>query len=154
MWWTNILKVILSLLNREALPPVLKPILNLIPIGTIDINLASSILLDKIEEIGQGDAEIYLPDDDIKKYRKQDVIDFLGLDETDKIPYVKEKRDCDDFSAELFGKFAGLVWTTEHALNFFFDEADSLFFIEPQQDKLARDLESWQGLEIRFFLGR
>ncbi len=57
---------------------------------------------------------------------------------------------CDDFAAELFGKFAGSVWTDKHALNFFVSENDELYFIEPQTDQISKDI----GVDIRFFLGR
>ena len=124
------------------------------PCGTIDINTASSILLDKMEEMGAGDAEIYLPDANFKVYKKDDVVKFIGLDETDKIPYVAEVHDCDDFAAEIFGMFAGLVWTNTHALNFFIDENEAMWFIEPQSDDIAPDLEEWQGWKVRFFIGR
>uniref|UniRef100_A0A6M3J0H1 Agglutinin C-terminal domain-containing protein n=1 Tax=viral metagenome TaxID=1070528 RepID=A0A6M3J0H1_9ZZZZ len=124
------------------------------PCGTIDIHTASSILLDKMEEMDAGNAEIYLPDENFKVYNKDVVKAFLKLDEIDKIPYVTEVHDCDDFSAELFGLFAGLVWTNAHALNFFIDENETLWFVEPQSDEIAPDLEDWQGWRIRFFIGR
>lgn len=122
--------------------------------GTIDINLASSILLDKLEEIGQGDAEIYLPDKDFKVYKLEEVKSSQELEEVSKIKYVAEEQDCDDFAAELFGKFASLVWTDVHALNWFIDELESFWWIEPQNKKISRILETWQGYEVRFFLGR
>uniref|UniRef100_A0A6M3LNB6 Agglutinin C-terminal domain-containing protein n=1 Tax=viral metagenome TaxID=1070528 RepID=A0A6M3LNB6_9ZZZZ len=124
------------------------------PCGMIDINTASSILLDKMEEMGAGNAEIYLPDANFKVYNKEDVKAFLKLDEIDKIPYVTETFDCDDFAAELFGMFAGLVWTNAHSLCWFIDENETLWFLEPQSDDIAPDLEDWQGWRIRFFIGR
>ena len=126
----------------------------LVPAGTIDLNLMSSILLDKLDEMGDDKADIRLPDGYCKVYDKEEVKKFLDLDETDKIPYVAEEHDCDDFAAELFGKFAGLVWSNVHGLNWFVDTTNTLWFIEPQQDKLAKDLENWQGYEIQFFIGR
>jgi len=126
----------------------------LLSCGTLDIHLASSILLDKLEEMGDNKAEVYLPDHDIKIYKRDDVVKFLDLDETDKIAFIAESMDCDDYAAILFGKFAGLIWTNAHALNFFISDEETLWFIEPQTDKLARDLEDWQGFDIRFFLGR
>ena len=132
----------------------LDPLLTIKPIGTIDLHEMSSILLDKLEEMGDAQAEIYLPDNFCKVYDKEEVKRFLHLDETDKIPYVREEFDCDDFTAKLFEKFAGLVWTNVHALNWFVDREKTLWFIEPQQDKIAKDLENWQGYEIQFFLGR
>ena len=131
------------------------------PSGTIDINTISSILLDKLEEMGDDRAELYLADMNCKVYKKDDVVQFLALDETDKIPYEPDSPeikklgdDCDGFAAILFGKFAGLVWTNLHALNWFIDENNTLWFIEPQTDKLAKNLENWQGWNVRFFLSR
>jgi len=124
------------------------------PCGTIDINTASSILLDKLEEMGDDKAEIYLPDSDIKIYNKSEVAKAHELKEVSSIKYVAETMDCDDFAAELYGKFAGLVWTNIHALNWFYDEAATFWFIEPQTKVLSKVLENWQGEEIRFFLAR
>jgi len=126
----------------------------IIPTGTMDLNLMSSILLDKLDEMHDSKAAIYLPDKDCKIYDKDEVQAFLNLDEVDKIPYIPEERDCDDFAAELFGKFAGLVWTNVHALNWFIDSNETFWFIEPQQDKIAKNLENWEGYDIKFFIGR
>ena len=123
------------------------------PSGTIDIHTASSILLDKIEEMGMPEAEIYLPDTAIKVYNKERVKLFLRLNEVSEIVYTAE-FDCDDFAAELFGRFAGLVWTNIHALNWFIDDVGKFYFIEPQSDKIAPALEGWQGSMVRFFIGR
>jgi len=131
--------------------PALK---TLVPTGTISINAASSLLLDKLDKMGDNEAELYLPDKEMKFYTKSAVQDFLSLDETDKIVYVAEEQDCDDFAAELFGKGLGLVWTIPHALNWFISENMEIWFVEPQTDKLSQNLEGCQGNDIRFFLGR
>ena len=122
--------------------------------GTIDIHLASSIILDKLDEMGDSEADLYLADTDCKIYNKEDVKTFLELDEVSEIPFVAKTMDCDDYAATMFGKFAGLVWTDKHALNWFIDETDTFWFIEPQTDKLSTTLEDWQGWDIRFFIGR
>ena len=123
--------------------------------GTIDINLMSSILLDKIEEMGDDKVELYLADIACKVYKKEDVIKFLELDETDKIVFVDELFDCDDFAAEVYGLGFGLVWTSKHALNWFVEyETNILWFVEPQQDKIAKELEDWQGWNVRMFISR
>jgi len=148
-----ILKAILVLFKSKPIEsyPVT---FQLQPIGAIDINIASSILLDKLEDMGDDKAEIFLPDNMYKVFRKEDVKEFLKLDETDKIKYVAEEYDCDDFAAELFGKGLSLVWTGKHALNFFIDETNMVWFVEPQTGKISQTLETWQGYEVRFFLGR
>jgi len=124
------------------------------PVGTIDINLASSILLDKLEEIGDDKAEIFLPDINIKIYNKDEVSKSYELKEVSAIKYVAEKHDCDDFAAKLYGKFAGLVWTNAHALNFFYNQDATFWWIEPQTRKISKKLETWQGFEVRFFIAR
>ena len=135
--------------NKEELGiPAIKPV------GTIDIHLASSILLDKLEEIGDDKAKIYLPDNDMKIYNKEEVANSLELKEVSLIKYIPEEQDCDDFAAKLFGKFAGLVWTNLHSLNCFIDEQQIFHFIEPQTGKISDKLEGWQGGDIRFILLR
>lgn len=124
------------------------------PVGTITSSKLSLILKQKLREVGDDHAERFYPDLDAKIYAKDDVKEFLHLDETSEIEYVKDKMDCDDFAAKIFGKFAGLVWTNKHALNWFVDDTLTLWFIEPQTDKLSKKLADWQGWDIRFFLGR
>lgn len=127
---------------------------SIVPCGGIGLSEASSVLLDKIEEIGDTHAEIYLPDAELKIYRKDEVAEAYLLAEVSKIEYIAEKMDCDDFAAMAYGKFLGLVWTNTHALNWFIDEDETFWFVEPQKALLARDLEGWQGNNIRFFIGR
>lgn len=124
------------------------------PVETIDIHEMSSILLNKLEEMNDPKADLNLADTDCKIYKKESIKEYLHLDETDKITYIPQKMDCDDFAAILFGRFAGLVWTTKHAFNWFIDENNTLWFIEPQTDKIAQNLENWQGWDIRFFISR
>ena len=129
------------------------PFKTLQPAGTIDINEASSIMLDKLEEMGV-DAEIYLPDMNFKVYKKADVTKSQSLHEISAIRFVAESHDCDDFAAKLFGKWAGLVWTNVHALNWFIDENGIFWWIEPQNKKISKTLDAWQGNDIRFLIGR
>lgn len=142
----ELLKIIARFILKE--PPPIKPA------GTIPIDLASSILLDKLEEMGCEDAGIYLPDVDMKVYNKDKVAKCYALQEVSSLTFVAETHDCDDFAAKLFGRFAGLVWTNIHALNWFIDENEILWFIEPQTKKISREIEAWQGNAVRFFLGR
>ena len=124
------------------------------PVGTISMHTALTILRAKLNEMGDNEAEIFLPDAAIKTYAKADVEKAYSLELVSSVRYVAEVHDCDDFAAELYGKFAGLVWSDLHALNFFFDEDETMWFIEPQSKKLARQLAGWQGTDIRFFIAR
>jgi len=128
---------------------------NLRPSGTIDINEMSSILLNKLDEMGDDHAELYLADVNCKAYRKDEVKKFLNLADVDKITFVAEEHDCDDFAADLYGKGVPLLWTSKHALNWFTDiDTLILWFIEPQTCKISQTLEDWQGWDCRFFLNR
>jgi len=93
---------------------------------------------------------------------KESLKAFLNLDETNKITYVPEKMDCDDFAARLYGQVnaplwsacpIGLMWTNLHALCFtILDETKDFYYIEPQNDKIAPELDNWQGLQARFMI--
>lgn len=123
--------------------------------GTLTLHEMSSIIFDKVEELGVNNSvEIYLPDHDMRFYRRKDVKKYLGITEVDKISFVNETHDCDDYAAEVFGLFAGLIWTAVHAFNWFVDENEQLWFIEPQNDEMSLTIEGWQGNNIRFFIGR
>lgn len=124
------------------------------PCGTIGLAEMSSIVLNKLDDMGLSSTDLFLPDTDCKVYRKAEVQSAHELEEVASIKYVPELCDCDDFAAELFGKFAGLLWTDLHALNWFVDESNTFWFIEPQTKKLSQTLEGWQGSNIRFALGR
>ena len=124
------------------------------PCGTIDYALMDAILRAKAAEIADTDFSIYLPDNANKVYKKEAIISTHRLEEIAPIPYVDEKHDCDDFAAELFGEFAGLIWTDLHAFNWFVDGTDTFWYLEPQTKKLSQVIEGWQGSDIRFFLGR
>ena len=104
--------------------------------------------------MGDSEAAIYLPDNLMKAYNKQEVMDSNHLIEVSAITYVTEVMDCDDFAAKLYGRFAGLVWTNKHALNWFIDEAGTFWWIDAKAKKLSQTLEGWQGTDIRFFLAR
>ena len=146
----NLIEWILGLFKSKATLEIPK----LEPCGTININEMSSILLDKLEEMGDDKAELYLADADCKIYRDEDVRWFLGLDKTDKITFVAETMDCDDFAAEVFGMGLGLIWNMKHAFNFYINQDLEVKFVEPQTDKVSDNLEDWQGWDVRFFLSR
>ena len=92
----------------------------------------------------------YLPEGGFNLYGAyNDIALFLAQDETNKMGYVDNERDCDDFSYRLMGQFSipgwshvclGIVWTGTHALNCFVDEDSRLMFIEPQSDEIMESL--------------
>ena len=120
------------------------------PAGTIgikayrDICQAAALYKDDI-------SEVYIPDINNKVYNKQDIVDFLGLDETDKIVYVPETMDCDDYAPPLYAKGLSMIWTDDHTINYFITLEGVLYYVEPQTDIISVNLV---GLHIRFFLGR
>ncbi len=124
------------------------------PCGTIDYALVDAIVRAKAEEIQDKDYDVFIPDSANKVYKKSDVIASQELVEVSSMKYVAEDMDCDDFAAKLYGKFAGLIWTNLHAFNWFIDETDTLWYIEPQTKKLSQVIDGWQGEDIRFFIGR
>jgi hypothetical protein len=101
----------------------------------------------------KGDqTEIFMPDVAMKVYWKDDVMEFLDYDEIDKIVYVPESMDCDDFARMLFGReenSVSLLWTYDHAMNYWVSPDGVLYYIEPQNDLVSVNLE---GLMIRFFI--
>lgn len=104
---------------------------------------------------------IYFSDIDYLLCGKEDIQRFLKADETDRYTYVKAHYDCDDFAYRLMGQFSvprwshlafGIVWTTNHAMNCFVDEDKVFWFIEPQNDKLYREIPKGFGSAVRIII--
>ena len=134
---SELCKLFLSFFSKWLTEKPVEPTLS--PCGTITIDEASSIILDK----------------NFKVYKKSDVLKSQALKDISTLKYVKETHDCDDFAAKLFGEFASLVWTNTHALNWFIDEKGVFWFVEPQNCVMSELLDvSWQGNDVRFYLGR
>jgi len=107
------------------------------------------------------EAVIYLSDRTYKACALDDIAIFLEQDETNKMGYVPEDRDCDDFAYRLMGQFSipgwsaltfGIVWTDKHALNCFVDNMGLFHFIEPQTDELQTELKEWQGTRVELIM--
>ena len=133
------------------------------PTGTTEIDMTEvyRILEAKFPKLEHLGRKFYLSD---KKHyllsAGDDIALFLAQDQTNKIDYVGDIYDCDDFAYRLMGQFSipdwsslcfGIVWTTAHALNCVIDEDKKLWFIEPQTDELMRELEPWMG-KVRFVI--
>lgn len=104
---------------------------------------------------------LYLSDRRYKLCNIKDVRRFCQADRTNRMKYVEEDYDCDDFSYRLMGQFSipgwselafGIMWTEKDALNCFVDEAKNLWFLDPQTDTISNDLADWQGSELRFIV--
>ena len=108
-----------------------------------------------------GRVAIFLSDRIYKTCAQSDIKELLKFDETNKMGFVPETRDCDDFAYRLMGQFStpewsalafGIVWTDKHAMNCFVDNNKEFHFIEPQTDRLQKDLKPWQGSKIRLIM--
>ena len=129
------------------------PVPNITPCGCIDMVEGHDICKRIVEQYG-NQADIFMPDVLVKIYKYDDVVNDKNLEFIDMLEYKVESHDCDDFAAEAFGAGYGLAWSNVHALNWFIDENKKFWFIEPQTRKIADKLDTWQGKEIRFLLGR
>jgi len=107
-------------------------------------------------EMGE-DCMIYLSDRDYQVTSKEEIENFLALDDTDKRKYLSEYHDCDDFSYRLHGQFSvpgwsglafGILWAGVpgggHAINCFVDNDKEVWIIEPQNDKIFKLPDDWE----------
>jgi len=144
----NLLNAIIKLLQKKVEPE------SILPTSTKRIKgeVLYKLLRDKFP-----DAELYLSDKDYLLCSYDDIALFLAQDNTNKMGYIKEILDCDDFSYRLMGQFSipgwsdlafGIVWSNVHALNICVTEDLEVLFVEPQSDELK---DSQQGL-IRFII--
>lgn len=104
------------------------------------------------------DAQVWLDDRDYSTYKREDLIAFLKVDNTDSYKYVKEGFDCDDFAKVMVGrekewyewsqkergsafgivrgdirKYAPFEYSP-HAMNVYIDENRKVWLVEPQSD--------------------
>ncbi len=141
--------------NKVVEPETIKPT------STTEIDLTKLWRLLRSKFPKPTDTEFYVSD--ARNYllpTSDDIALFLAQDQTNKMEYVKQKFDCDDFAYRLMGQFSipewsalcfGIVWTTAHALNCVIDEDKNFWYVEPQTDELMRELEPWMG-KVRFVM--
>ena len=117
--------------------------------------------LHRILNLAAPKAKVYTSDRSFLLCKKDDVKRFLEWDKTNRVKYVAEALDCDDFAYRLLGQISipewsdlafGMVWTNRHALNCFVDEDGVMYFVEPQSDKIQTKLEDWQGTTVSFII--
>lgn len=108
-----------------------------------------------------ADTQFYMSDSTYLLADYDDIALFLAQDQTNKIDYVAEDFDCDNFSYRLMGQFSvpewsklafGIVWSNLHALNCVIDETGKFWYVEPQTDEILEELKDWMGTKIRFII--
>jgi len=125
---------------------------------SVDMQTIYSILRRRFPTEG----EIFLSDSrNYKLCNLDDINKFLKRDLTNKMGFIANNLDCDDFALRLAGQFSipnwsdltiGLMWTNAHALNCLIDQNEDFWFLEPQTDELTQELKSWQGTTLRFIM--
>ena len=140
-------KFLSSYCQEESLTPVVT--------ASIDIAELKKLLRDKFPN-----SVVYLSDKEYNLAAYDDIALFLAQDETNKMGYVDQERDCDDFAYRLLGQFSvpgwshltfGMVWTYNHAFNIVVTTDKEILFVEPQTDELLSDLKEEWGL-MRFII--
>ena len=118
-----------------------------------------NVITAKFPEVTQD--QIFLSDKDYTLASYNDIAKFLAQDDTNRMGYHSNDRDCDDFSYRLMGQFSipkwsdiclGILWTDKHAMNFVIDEDSNFWFLEPQSDILSDTLDPRKGTEFVFFM--
>ncbi len=125
------------------------------------VQVTNNYVFDILDQIKPKATHIYLSDSLYWLCSEKDIENFLSQDDTNKMGFVAEERDCDDFSYRLMGQLStknwagiafGIVWTNTHALNCLITDDGKFYFVEPQTDDLLDKLEAWMGTEILFIL--
>lgn len=149
----------LATMTKPAAPA--KPAMGLVvPASSLD-GLVKRLLQDKLGTdpgIRFGDGSFYLPS-------MAEVKEILDASRLDRRTWMEERFDCDDFAyvlkAEMsvhaydsgslrYGLCVGMVWGNfswvqgYHAVNWFIDHTQTLWFIEPQSD-VVYDVQQCQG---------
>jgi hypothetical protein len=116
-----------------------------------------NILTSQVPMLSKDTAHIYLSDNTYWLCSYSDIQVFIEADDTNRMNYVSEELDCDDFSYRLMGQFSiknwsgiafGIVWTDLHALNCFIDDERKFWFIEPQTGEIENSIDPRNGTEI------
>ncbi len=135
-------------------PPVVSPALILPRSSKRTTSAELEALLPRAETLFLSDNTFYL-------CHPEDIALFLAQDATNRLEYLAEDYDCDDFTLRLAGQFSiprwsalafGICWTDLHALNFFVDEDGKFWFVEPQSDEIQSQLNAWQGQNLRLLI--
>ena len=100
---------------------------------------------------------IGISDSKYKLCSKDNIEDFLKVDQTNNFSYIEDYRDCDDYAFILLGEIKkssfgpipfGFAWVDTnsgfHAVNIFLDEERDLYVVEPQDDSIFDLPENWK----------
>ena len=95
-------------------------------------------------------------DEKYKLCTRENIEDFLKIDITDKLEYIDNYRDCEDYSFILIAEIKksafspipfGLIWVdtgiSSHSVNIFIDNERNLYVIEPQNDSIFNFPDKW-----------
>lgn len=144
---------------KIILPVIIPPPPILIP--TIRKQVSGDYIYGILNAVKPDATHIYLSDNQYWLCSKEDIEYILAQDDTNKMGYIAEERDCDDFSYRVMGQLSipnwsgiafGILWTNFHALNCLIDSDGKFWFVESQTNRLQDKLEEWQGSEILFIL--
>lgn len=113
-------------------------------------NITYSLLHTILEKTGCQ--QIFISDKKYVTTTKETIEEFLDLMNYFRFrQYVPEKYDCDNYSFNLMGQSTyflsgyavGIVWARtpkgNHALNFFIDQDQNFWYIEPQTNKIFQN---------------
>ena len=123
-------------------------------VGEIDLEPVGTLTNVEVKEIVARDTGIDVwritnYDQQYWLYKRESIEKFLSKDTTDKLKYVAERRDCDNFmkilTGAIFLTFPGIAWADEivtlpngggHALNGCIFEDKKYWDIESQNDNI------------------
>jgi len=105
--------------------------------------------------------KIHISDNTFATISRDSMAKIIKVIPTRKFKYVPESRDCDDFSFSFMGAcriilpgFAvGIIWSKVHAFNFFVDNSNKIWIIEPQTGEIydydiIKDTYLYGGVEL------
>jgi len=123
----------------------LKSRITRLPEPKLDKRISNIRLRQILENYAGNKAQIYLLDHFYYLPKKEDVAKLLSDTNVDKLKYISEIYDCDDFAIRLWGVTSQGKWASttlgfacgnRHAFNIVILDDKKLYIIEPQNDKL------------------
>jgi len=131
--------------NQEKKIDNLKSRITELPEPKLKKKISNIKLKQILKNYAKGNAQIYLLDHFYYLPKKEEVVELLKDTNVDKLKYLSEVYDCDDFAVRLWGVTSQGKWASttlgfacgnRHAFNIVILEDEKLYIIEPQNDKL------------------